>query len=459
MTLEIGSKNRFWAALKGRGVQLAVIGVLAVTWWRGEAWLHDLGRSDENAIAAQRLVSAEAARAALGIATVEVMVEAGDTLERIFRRLQLSVADLAQMRSMPDIRAKLDRLRPGETLKFAIKDEELVGLERKLSASETLSVQRAEAGFATEIIVNPLERELRSTEGTIRSSLFQASSEAGLSDATALRIAAIFQWDIDFVLDLRPGDRFRLTYEEISQDGEPLGEGELLAVEFINQGKVYRAIRYTPAGSEPAYYTPEGKSLRKAFLRAPLEFTRVSSRFNLYRKHPVLNRIRAHRGVDYAAPIGTPVRAAGSGRVRFVGEKGGYGKVVEIDHANHVRTVYGHLSRFARGINAGDRVAQGELIGYVGMTGLATGPHLHFEYLSRGVHMDPQKVALPTDTPIPPAELNAFRDHSAPLLASLETGDVTPVLLARGLAPSETNEPASKTAAGRATATAPVGAL
>jgi murein DD-endopeptidase MepM/ murein hydrolase activator NlpD len=436
MTLEIGSKNRFWAALKGRGVQFVVIGVLAVTWWRGEAWLADLARADENAIAAQRLVSAEAARAALGIATVEVMVGAGDTLERIFRRLQLSLTDLAQMRSLPDIRAKLDRLRPGETLKFELKDDELVALERKLSPSETLSVQRDPNGFATEVIVNPLERELRSTEGTIRSSLFQASAEAGLSDATALRIAAIFQWDIDFVLDLRSGDRFRLTYEEISQDGEPLGEGEILAVEFVNQGKVYRAVRFAPTGAEAAYYTPEGKSLRKAFLRAPLEFTRVSSRFNLQRRHPVLNRIRAHRGVDYAAPIGTPVRAAGSGRVRFVGEKGGYGKVVEIDHANNVRTVYGHLSRFARGLNSGDRVAQGELIGYVGMTGLATGPHLHFEYLSRGVHMDPQKVALPTDTPIPPNQMPAFRAYAEPLVASLESGDVTPVLVARGATPS-----------------------
>ena len=189
MTLEIGSKNRVLAALKGRGVQIVVIGVLAVTWWRGEEWLTDLTRADEGTVAAQKLVSAEAARAALGLATVEVMVGAGDTLERIFRKLELSLTDLAQLRSLPDLRAKLDRLKPGEMLRFGVKDDELVTLERQLSPSETLSVQRDDSGFATEVIVNPLERELRSTEGTIRSSLFQAAADAGLSDNTALRIA------------------------------------------------------------------------------------------------------------------------------------------------------------------------------------------------------------------------------------------------------------------------------
>lgn len=441
MTLEIGSKNRVLAALKGRGVQIVVIGVLAVTWWRGEEWLTDLTRADESTVAAQKLVSAEAARAALGLATVEVMVGAGDTLERIFRKLKLSLTDLAQLRSLPDLRAKLDRLKPGEMLRFGVKDDELVTLERQLSPSETLSVQRDDSGFATEVIVNPLERELRSTEATIRSSLFQAAADAGLSDNTALRIANIFQWDIDFVLDIQPGDRFRVTYDKVSQDGEPLGEGDILAVEFVNRGKPYRAIRFQPAGAEPTYFTPDGKSLRKAFLRAPLEFSRVSSRFNLYRRHPVLNRIRAHRGVDYAAPIGTPVRAAGSGRVRFVGNKGGYGKVVELEHVNQVRTVYGHLSRFARGLSSGDRISQGEIIGYVGMTGLATGPHLHYEYLSRGVHMDPQKVALPTDIPVPPAQMARFREDAAPLLVSLATGDVSALVAAQ--VPVETPNPAT----------------
>jgi murein DD-endopeptidase MepM/ murein hydrolase activator NlpD len=270
-----------------------------------------------------------------------------------------------------------------------------------------------------------------------------------------MRIADIFRWDIDFVLDIQPGDRFRVIYEELSQDGKPLGEGDVLAVEFVNQGTVYRAIRFAHgetggnAGSDDAgggdaeaeadfgYYTPDGKSMRKAFLRAPLEFTRVSSRFNLFRRHPILNRMRAHRGVDYAAPIGTPVKSAGEGRVRFIGNKGGYGKVIEIQHANEVRTVYGHLSRFARGLREGERVRQGEVIGFVGMTGLATGPHLHYEYLLRGVHKDPQKVPLPNDRPIPASLMAGFRSHAAPLLGGLDSGQLTPALLATiGTAPS-----------------------
>ena len=369
-----------------------------------------------------------AAEAALLPVTVDVIVGANDTLERIFRKLSLSVTDLATLRSLPDLRASLDRLYPGELLKFRVQDSKLVGLERQLSPSETLKVSRDPNGFASELIINPLEREVVTGEATIRYSLFQAASDAGMSDALAMRIADIFRWDIDFVLDIQPGDRFRVTYEQISQDGEPIGDGDVLAVEFINQGQVYRAVRFAPDGQSASYYTPDGKSLRKAFLRAPLEFTRVSSRFNPYRRHPVLNRIRAHRGTDYAAPIGTPVKAAGAGRVRFIGNKGGYGKVIEIEHANEIRTVYGHLSRFARGLRQGERVDQGEVIGFVGMTGLATGPHLHYEYLARGVHKDPQKVPLPNDQPIPASRMAAFREHAAPLVATLDQGSPEPYL-------------------------------
>lgn len=378
----------------------------------------------------------EAIEAGLAISTIDVVVSAGDSLERIFRKLQLSMQDLAAVRALPELRRQLDRLYPGETLTFSLRNAgesaevaELVSMERKLSLNETLTVTREPEGFSSDVIVKPIERTLQTTEGEIRQSLFMAASRAGLSDAMAMRIADVFRWDIDFVLDIRPGDRFRVTYEKLSMDGVPVGDGDLLAVEFINQGRSYRAVRYEFDGRAD-YYTPEGESLRKAFLRAPLEFTRVSSRFNPYRRHPVLNRMRAHRGVDYAAPTGTPVKAAGSGRIRFVGNKGGYGKVVEIDHPNEVRTLYGHLSRFARGLERGDRVKQGEVIGYVGMTGLATGPHLHYEYLVRGVHQDPQKVPLPNADPLPQSQLAAFRAHAAPLLASLDEGSPAALLAA-----------------------------
>ncbi|MFM7395972.1 MAG: M23 family metallopeptidase [Gammaproteobacteria bacterium] len=437
MTLEVGSKNRVLALLKARWLQCTVVAVFAITWWRGESWLADLGRLDESAITTLQAAEAEAStKAFLVPLTVDVIVGTNDTLERIFRKLELSVTDLATLRALPDIRRSLDRLYPGETLKFGVRDNQLVSLERQLSPSETLQVRRDENGFDSAVIVNPLEKTVRVGEATIQNSLFQAAGEAGLSDSLAMKITNIFRWDIDFVLDIQPGDRFRVIYEELSQDGTPLGEGDVLAVEFINQGTVYRALRFADGTEDDdaeegdfGYYTPDGRSLRKAFLRAPLEFTRVSSRFNLYRRHPILNRMRAHRGVDYAAPIGTPVKASGEGRVRFVGNKGGYGKVIEIQHANNVRTVYGHLSRFAPGLRQGERVRQGEVVGYVGMTGLATGPHLHYEYLQNGVHKDPQKVPLPNDRPIPSSLMAEFRAQAAPLLSSLEAGQVTPALL------------------------------
>jgi murein DD-endopeptidase MepM/ murein hydrolase activator NlpD len=283
-----------------------------------------------------------------------------------------------------------------------------------------LHVRRAEDGFDSQVVSNPLEVEVRSGTGVVRSSLFRAAAEAGISDATALAIAKIFEWDIDFILDIQPEDRFTVVYEQLSQDGEFLKDGDVLAIEFVNQGRSYRAVRFVGPDGVAGYYTPDGSSLRKAFIRAPVEFTRVSSRFNPARRHPVLNRIRAHKGVDYAAPIGTPVRAAGDGRVRFVGRKGGYGNVIEIEHMNRVSTLYGHLSRFARGVSRGDRVRQGEVIGFVGMTGLASGPHLHYEYRVNGVHKDPQRVPLPKAEPIPSGMLTAFRATTASSLSRLD---------------------------------------
>lgn len=348
-------------------------------------------------------------------------VQPGETMERIFRAEGISPAELAALRMDPTLRPRIDRISPGDELSLRIEDGRLLAFERRLSVTDTLTASRGPDGrFTGEVRVDPLERTVRTAGATIDGSLFRSADAAGISDATALKIAAIFRWDIDFVLDIRPGDGFKVTYEALSQNGVPVGDGEPLAVEFINQGTTYRAIRWTPPGGAPDYFTPAGRSLRKAFLRAPLEFSRVSSRFNLHRRHPILNRMRAHRGVDYAAPIGTPVRAAGSGRVAFVGVKGGYGNVVELVHPGGVRTVYGHLSRFAKGLRAGTAVSQGQVIGQVGMTGLATGPHLHYEYLKDGVHKDPQKVPLPKAEPVPAQHMAAFRSHADPLLAGLD---------------------------------------
>lgn len=369
--------------------------------------------------------------APLSYSTIEVTVGRNDTLDRIFRRLELDLADLASLRALPGLRAQLDRLYPGEALTLRHRNGELLGLERRLSASETLTVRREEHGFASELLENPLETAVRTVQGVIDSSLFEAAGKAGMHDQTALELAELFGWDIDFVLDIRPGDSFVVTYEELSQDGEYVKDGPILAAKFVNQGRVYRAVRYVDPDGAAHYFTPEGQSLRKAFLRAPLAFTRVSSRFNPNRRHPILNRIRAHRGVDYAAPVGTPVRAAGDGRVRLAGRKGGYGNVVELEHARGIVTVYGHLHRFARGLRSGQRVAQGQVIGYVGMTGLASGPHLHYEYRVHGVAKNPQTVKLAEATPISDALRADFLAKTAPLLASLEPTGSSPVVAAR----------------------------
>ncbi|HVN44917.1 MAG TPA: peptidoglycan DD-metalloendopeptidase family protein [Steroidobacteraceae bacterium] len=369
-------------------------------------------------------------QAALALSSIDVTVNRNDTLDRIFRRLKLNLDDLASLRSLPGIRGTLDSLRPGESLHLTHRNGALFGFERRLNETQTLKVSRQGEALKADVLQNPLDLRRRTVRGTIDSSLFEAVEAAGAHDQTAVALADIFGWDIDFVLDVRPGDTFAVTYEEVWRDGRYLHDGPIEAAEFVNQGRSYRAVRYTDAEAHSHYYTPDGRSLHKAFLRAPVEFTRVSSRFNSARYHPILNLIRAHKGVDYAAPIGTPVHAAGDGRILFAGRLGGYGNCVEIEHSRSIMTVYGHLSRFAHGTRAGAHVTQGTVIAYVGMTGLATGPHLHYEYRVNGVFKNPQTVALPAAAPIDARWREDFLARSAALLATLET-PAGPMLVSR----------------------------
>jgi len=368
--------------------------------------------------------------AQLALSSIDVIVSRNDTLDRIFRRLKLNLADLASLRALPGLKAHLDSLRPGESLHLTHKDGELFGLQRRLNDAQTLQVTRAGDGLKADVVDNPLETRTRTIGGRIYSSLFEAVEDAGAHDQTAVALADIFGWDIDFVLDVRPGDSFVVTYQELWHDGHYLKDGPVLAASFVNQGREYRALRYTDPIGNTSYYAPDGRSMRKAFLRAPLEFSRVSSGFNTARMHPILNRIRAHKGVDYAAPIGTPVRAAGDGVIRFAGVLGGYGNLVEIQHTHSITTVYGHLSHFAHGMHPGTHVTQGTVIAYVGMTGLATGPHLHYEYRVNGVFKNPQTVVLPSAAPIDPALSADFHAHADLLLASLDQA-VGPMLVSR----------------------------
>jgi murein DD-endopeptidase MepM/ murein hydrolase activator NlpD len=350
---------------------------------------------------------------------IEIVVGRNDTLDGIFRRMALNKSDLAAIRALPGIRQSLDFLRPGDAIKVTHSDGDIQELTRKVSETQTLDVVRQTSGFEAKMINNPVETRVRTATATIDSSLFQAAGAAEISDAIALKLANVFAWDIDFVLDIREGDRFTAVYEQIYQDGKYLRDGDVLAAEFVNNGKLYRAVRFVSDSGSVGYYTPTGLAMRKAFLRAPVDFTRVSSAFNPHRQHPILNLIRGHMGTDYAAPTGTPVHAAGDGRVSFAGRRGGYGNAVVLTHGSNVSMLYGHMSRFARNIRVGTHVQQGDVIGYVGMTGLATGPHLHYEYLTNGVHRNPQTVQLPGAEPLRAEALQRFRDLAAPLIAAL----------------------------------------
>ena len=383
-----------------------------------------LGAGADRGAAAQLASAAAAALKPLG-AVVEVVIRRDDTLDGIFRRLQLSIEDLAAVRNLPGIRQSLDFMRPGDVVTLSHLNGELLLLQRRVSDTATLSVARvAERGFAAKIIPNALEIRSAALHGRISSSLFRTVNDLGAGDQVALQLAEVFRYDIDFAQDLQPGDSFTIVLEKVWRDGHFLRDGEILAAEFVNNGRSYHALRYRLPDGRHEYYTPDGRALRKAFLLAPLQFSRVSSGFGL-RWHPVLNRMRAHRGIDYAAPVGTPIRAAGDGRIGFRGVQGGYGNVVVLDHPGSIETVYGHLSRFAQGLFVGKRVKQGDAIGLVGMTGLATGPHLHYEYRVNGEHRNPSSIKTQPAEPISPALRADFDASARVLLAALDAATHT----------------------------------
>ena len=284
-----------------------------------------------------------------GPVNIEVTVQRNDTLDRIFRAASLDLGTLAELRTRSEVRKALDLLRPGENITLTHHQGALLSLNRQISDTLTLSISRDGDGFAVNYIENPLETETIGHRARIVSSLFEAGQQAGVSAPVIMTLANdIFGWDIDFALDIRSGDEFSVLYEQRFQDGTYVGDGKVLAAEFINAGKKHRAVWFESAdGKVFGYFTPDGSGMRKAFLRAPLDFSRISSHFNPRRKHPISGRIRAHKGVDYKAPTGTPIKASGNGRVQFAGRKGGYGNAVVIDHGNGITTLYAHMSRFA----------------------------------------------------------------------------------------------------------------
>ena len=350
-----------------------------------------------------------------------VAIKSGDSLYTVFKTLEVPQSDLVSLMKSGKPARKVESLRPGQKLDFSLDHQRRVQrLVYHVDETQSIHFSRADRGFAVETVETPLQARYTRTSGVINSSLFLAGQRAGLSDRTIMEMVEIFGWDIDFALDIRAGDSFSLIYEELYKDGNKIRDGAILAAQFVNRGKVVRAVRYVYAHGRSEYFSPNGRSMRKAFLRTPVAYSRISSRFSNRRRHPVLNTMRAHRGVDYAAPRGTPVRAAGDGKVSFAGRKGGYGKTVIVNHGGKYKTVYAHLSRYAKRMRRGRAVSQGKTIGYVGSTGLATGPHLHYEFRVRGVHRNPLTVKLPDAAPIARALKKDFLAQTQGLVHQLD---------------------------------------
>lgn len=358
----------------------------------------------------------------------EDQIKSGGSLSALFSRNNLSAADVIDIAAVAP--REVTTLRPGQKVRWIRSGENRISeMEVILSPLARHHIERdAEGKLTYHLLERNADYLPRFAETRIENSLFLDGERAGIPEAVLIDVANLFGWDIDFALDIRKGDEMSVIYQEIFLDGEKIGNGPILAARFMNHGTLYTAIRYQDSKGNVSYYNAAGQSMRKAFLRNPIDFFRISSRFNLNRKHPILNTIRAHRGTDYAAPVGTPVKAAGDGKVVFAGRQNGFGNVIKIQHGQRYQTLYAHLNGFARDVRSGRTVRQGQVIGYVGKTGLATGPHLHYEFRVDGVHRDSLSIKFPDSEPIPANERPAFNKVSAEMTSWLNrlatsTGD------------------------------------
>ena len=350
----------------------------------------------------------------------EVRYQGGDTVGSLLDRLGADNNEAISLRGSSQAVRSLRLLRLGTEVQGKVgEDGKLWSLWFLTPGDTILSIDRVGDGFSTAEQNAVLERRTELRSGQITNSLFGATDAAGIPDGVAMQLSDIFGGDIDFQRDLRRGDRFSVVYETVDYLGRPVRSGRVLAAEFTNQRKTYRALWYQDVAGKGGYYTPDGMNLRRAFLRSPLELSRITSRFGM-RVHPFLHQWRAHTGVDYGAPVGTRVRATGDGVVEFAGRRNGYGNVIVLRHYGGFSTYYAHLQGFRRELRGGTRVAQGDIVGYVGQTGWATGPHLHYEFRVHGQYRNPLTIAFPAAQPIPALELNAFRRVADPLVARLD---------------------------------------
>jgi murein DD-endopeptidase MepM/ murein hydrolase activator NlpD len=352
----------------------------------------------------------------------EFKVKSGDNLARLFKRAGIKPQQLDELMKSGEEVKILTKIFPKDIIRILSDDDGMLqALRYDIDHKSYLIVEREHGALLAKTYNHQIETRHAHANGVIESSLYLAAQEAGISQNIIMELANVFGWDIDFALDIRKGDSFTVLYEELYRNGEKISDGKILAAEFINDGKPYRAVRYTnPQTNNSEYYTPDGKSMRKAFLRTPVNFARISSRFTVNRYHPVLHKFRSHKGVDYAAKRGTPIYAAGDGKVIFKGKKGGYGKVMIVQHGSKYTTLYAHLKSYNSKLKTGSKVKQGQTIAYVGSTGLATGPHLHYEFRVNGVHRNPLTVHLPESNPVPKRYLADFELTTTPVLSQLD---------------------------------------
>jgi len=347
-----------------------------------------------------------------------VTVKSGDSLSTLFQRVGLSARDVYRVTQATKKSNSFRTLFPGDTLDFVINAGQLQKVRLIKSPLQQIIITRQEQGpYKVETITRQPDIETLFIQGAISNSLFLDGQRAGLSQKKLMELTNIFGWDIDFALDIRVQDQFALIYEEKYLDDQFIGEGHILTAQFTNRGQVFNAIRH----SDGNYYSPKGYSMRKAFLRSPVDFFRISSKYNPNRKHPVLKTIRPHRGVDYAAATGTPIKASGDGKVIWRGTKGGYGRTIILQHAGIYTTLYAHMSKYNSKVKKGSRVKQGQIIGYIGSSGLVTGPHLHYEFRANGVHKNPLKVKFPNVKPLNKKQMKEFKPMANAILAQLQS--------------------------------------
>ena len=355
-----------------------------------------------------------------GAAEETVTVAAGDTLSKLLNDRGVSIEHMPKLLTDDVVKQHLSNLRIGQTFQVVrLANGDFHSLSAKVGNDRRISIRRSDAGFAVASIDLPVEKERVVTSGTIEHSLYVAAEQADLKQSTIMELSDIFQWELDFARDIRKGDQFSLIYDRLYREGKYIGDGDILAAEFVRGGKHYQAIRYTDPDGNTGYYAPNGDSKRRTFLRHPVDVVRITSRFDPKRVHPVLHKIRAHKGVDYGSPSGTPIRATANGVVKFAGTKSAYGKTVILKHGTDIRTLYAHMSRISDKVANGKRVKQGDVIGYVGATGRVTGAHLHYEFQKNGKHVDPLKVKLPAAQPLKAELRDELRELSDDLLTQM----------------------------------------